>query len=156
MKISEVARDEHEEDLRRKTNPLNGGEVNDTAWDIMDEFDEHFFNVVNELKRLTPNLPASEYYKRAINLVSDSVNPVSVPIDKLTSTEPGYNDDHVKKIDISSNNHPNVYHSNGMYVIADGNHRVLAAYFAGKKDVKVNLITINDINKVAKEYAKKE
>jgi len=153
MKIIEVTSDEQEEDARRKQNPLNGGKVDNRAWDVMDDFDDELSYVSGHLKKQQPGMNPSSYHKMAIDAVVDSVSPTVVPINKLISTEPGYNADHVKTIDLNANNLPIVYQDNGMNVISDGNHRVIAAYLAGKTQVKVNLITVNDVAAVADRLA---
>ena len=151
MKIFEVTQDEQEEDRRRKPNPLNGGIVDDSAWDAFDDFDDELAAIVSELKHQHPGLKHSDYHKMSIDAVIDTVRPTVIPIDQLTSTEPGYNAEHVATIDLNGHSLPIVYQINGLNVIADGNHRVIAAHLSGKKQVKVNLITVDNVVAVAKQ-----
>jgi hypothetical protein len=109
-------------------------------WDFFDIVEEAYFNRIG--KTMNPKELAERYGKR-----------ISVPIDKIISTEKWLNKEQLDSIlngaAKSSSKLPIFYFKNGKYITVDGNHRVVAGYLRNESNVEgfvlsLDFITYND------------
>lgn len=155
MKLFEL---QEPSDREAHINPLNDGAVDDQFHDVMDIVDEihhtlnlHLYPDPNQRTSNTIGQRMEHIHK----LEQEWFPPTSVPISTLSATEPDYDPNHVKKItNQQSGKLPRVYESGAKRFIGDGNHRVLAAYFAGEKNIKVNLINVPELERRVEELVK--
>lgn len=147
MKLNELQEKDHRED---HINPLNGGKVEQSFHDAMDYIEEIQSDLLWELKdeeqrnAMSPKDRAELIFKTELKWFGTT----SVDIDSLIATEPDYDPQYVKYLmKHPSGKVPRVYEYMGKRYIADGNHRVLAAYFSNQKQVNVNLVNVNEYEK---------
>lgn len=142
MKIIELTEKYDRED---HINPLNGGKVDQSFHDAMDYIEEVQGDLLwelrdeNQRKTMSPKERADLIYQTELKWFGTT----AVDVDTLIATEPDYDLQHVKHLmDNPSGKAPRVYEYEGKRYIADGNHRVLAAYFSKQKQVNVNLVNV--------------
>jgi len=145
MRLSELEK-------TRTTNPLNNGTVDDRAWEIMDVFDDVQADLSDELKLINPEIHRDELVAQLVRLRRECGRTTTIAIDKLISIEPDFSKAHVDKITGSDTKLPLVFKIKNEYVIADGNHRIIAKYLSGDKTVAVNSVDIKDFVDLVDTY----
>ena len=158
MKVEEVVLEfDEEENPREFPNPLKADVNAAGLWDLSDEITGRLRNqwaadnnvsLVDQRGRNFSNTLAKAI-KGAREQYTDIID---IPIDKIITTETHLVKDHLTKLvnggDIDSlNKPPTIYKSGDTLVVADGNHRVVAAHLQGKKTISARVFDFDKLKK---------
>lgn len=117
--------------------------------DAFDEMDDHVYAYIEMIPEL------KDQYKNAstrgaadiVMQVRNKLSPeTTLPIDKLISSEPTLDKAHIDAImnkTFVKGKIPYVIKYDNKYIVVDGNHRVVASFLSGEKNIRVKLMDLD-------------
>lgn len=119
------------------------------AYDAMDEAVYKFVFQDASQEEMYNSLPPREKANMVKEMRDHLTQPKTLPISQLISTEPTIDKSHLDALKAGSTQHKGnafVFKYKNKNVIADGNHRVIAAFFNGDKNVTVDFLDVDAIS----------
>ncbi len=150
MKVLDLINESNDRDFE---NPLPVDTQSNGIWDLSDEIINELLEQYKNKNDITFNKPDgaidSTLLQKTIKDINRQVSTLEdVPINKILATEKYLVKSHLDSLVDGEGKPPLIYKSGDTYMVADGNHRVVAAYLQGKKTIKS---LVQDLDRLAKQ-----
>ncbi len=150
MKVLDLINESNDRDFE---NPLPVDTQSNGIWDLSDEIINELLEQYKNKNDITFNKPDgaidSTLLQKTIKDINRQVSTLEdVPINKILATEKYLVKSHLDSLVDGEGEPPLIYKSGDTYMVADGNHRVVAAYLQGKKTIKS---LVQDLDRLAKQ-----